>query len=118
MSEIKSPFLNDEKKKDNTESYGYGNKYRTVDDNEGAHSFVREDAGVLEIKEDGRLLKNIIIAMLILLVLALLALMAYNLFGKPFESPEVDGRNREINLEITDFDMKGNDFQARSVIVE
>jgi hypothetical protein len=135
MSEIKSPFLSEKKDVESKEAESISAK--TLLDNESIKSEKtveltdsqesesnanndndsKSDAS-LEIQEEGKTLRQIIIIMIILLALALMGLFAYNALNKKGEIPNNINMGQGDSLEITDFDMKGEEFQAKSIIIE
>lgn len=145
MSEVKSPFLDDEKKV-NSEcgnqpvvsgvDAGSGNNEGSFSVTTGAGGETRQksvidskrsiptieandkELGSLEIKEDGKVLRNIIIIMTILLVLSLLGLIAYNLLNKNGGSSDPKVLEEETSVKITNFEMKGKEFKVGSIIIE
>jgi hypothetical protein len=140
MSEIKSPFLDDGEKINNeygrqpvasemetgggnnnaTAETGVGVRPKSVIDSGGdvAIPEVNSDVASLEIKEDGKVLRNFIITMIILLVLSLLGLVMYNLLNKSGEVSESKVLKEETSVEINNFEMKGEKFKAGSIIIE
>ena len=82
----------------------------------------KQEGEVIEIKEEGKLLRRIITAIIILLLLALLgAGLFYILQLKKNNS----GPNEDINIQedqssigVGDFEMEGDEFGADSVVVE
>jgi type IV secretory pathway component VirB8 len=135
MSEIKSPFLDDNKEttdenKIDSKNSDF-NKHRIVDGTVNNESLVQTNIGdikniseddseeSLEIQEEGRLLKRLIIIMIILLVAALIWLFLYNALHKKEDFPVNDNvETLNNNLNINDFDMRGEKFQAKSIIIE
>lgn len=143
MSEIKSPFLKDGKKTNNEygeqpivlgagpgggEGNSLNSTVRTAEvkqksvigdmGNASATEMKDEVGESLEIKEEGKVLRNVIISMIVLLVLALLGLLMYNLFNKSGEPANTTILKEETNVEITNFEMKGEEFKAGSIIIE
>ncbi len=134
MSELKSPFL-DNKMDENSVS----DKQTTSESDNNVHtmndyqpessidnkSFVNnEDEGEIEIKDEGRLLKNIIIVMIILLILSILGLVLYNfLFNKKSEIDKINQQaiqqeKQEVGADENAFEMEGKNFKAGSVVIE
>ncbi len=139
MSEIKSPFLNNENNSNNNgfernqDSDPLGRSVINADTVEPVKNAVQREAAFaksssgfgsenegdtsLEIQEEGKTLRRVIVIMIILLVIALMGLFAYNALNKKEELPKNDIKQGN-SLEITDFDMKGGEFQAKSIIIE
>ncbi len=134
MSEIKSPFLDSKEGENNisdkrTVSEDDNNVHAMNDrqlelsgDNE---SFVNnEDEGEIEIKDEGKLLKNIIIVMIILLILSILGLVLYNfIFNKKNEIDKINQQatqqeKQKIGVDENTFEMEGKNFKAGSVVIE
>ncbi len=134
MSEIKSPFLDSKEGENNisdkrTISEDDNNVHAMNDrqlelsgDNE---SFVNnEDEGEIEIKDEGKLLKNIIIVMIILLILSILGLVLYNfIFNKKNEIDKINQQaiqqeKQKIGVDENTFEMEGKNFKAGSVVIE
>ncbi len=134
MSEIKSPFL-DSKEGENNIS----DKRAVSEDDNNVHamndrqlessgdneSFVNnEDEGEIEIKDEGKLLKNIIIVMIILLILSILGLVLYNfIFNKKNEIDKINQQaiqqeKQKIGVDENTFEMEGKNFKAGSVVIE
>jgi len=146
MSETKSPFLNDGENKDNkspeqiatlgTSPEGRNNKSPFggsvvgVDSEVKAKSVVdttknlsgpdssSAETGTLEIKEDGKILRNIIIVLIVLLVLALLGLVGYNVLNKGNGAENIKVLKEESRVETGNFEMKGERFKASSIVIE
>ena len=134
MSEIKSPFL-DSKEGENNIS----DKRAVSEDDNNVHamndrqlessgdneSFVNnQDEGEIEIKDEGKLLKNIIIVMIILLILSILGLVLYNfIFNKKNEIDKINQQaiqqeKQKIGVDENTFEMEGKNFKAGSVVIE
>ena len=81
---------------------------------------------VVEIKKEGKALKNIIIILIILLILAILGLILYNFFANKTPKDDtpsngnamVERSSTESITEKTNFEMTGEEFKASSVIVD
>ena len=131
MSKINSPFLNNEGDNQNT------NDNKTELSQDGSHTMDYQphspnnkivnqdnDEGSIEIKDDGKLLKNIIITLIILLILAILGLVLYNfIFGNKNQTDQQDQQaiqkvEPESNIEGKNFEMNGRDFKAGSIVIE
>ncbi len=123
MSNIKSPFLN---KEESLQSFNDDNKAVDI----GAQNSVQNseqriinsndenNIGSLEIKDHGRVLKNIIVLMIILLILALLGLAIYNLLNKQNKPLKNDNIDKIKNVEVDNFEMNSGQFKAGSMVVE
>jgi hypothetical protein len=144
MSEVKSPFLDGEEKinnigtkefdtqkeqsQNNTQEHFMnnverGNKDRQVISANDMRDIPSaetktEEMGSLEIEEDGKLLRNIIIVMIVLLVLSLAGLIIYNLLNTPEKPANVNDAKIETNVEVNSFDMKSEKFRASSMVIE
>ena len=151
MSEIKNPFLDDNLNRNdnvNTSSEGqHNNTYNPtfqgeevvlpknnlpnsnvtegISDNTSPMSATPEtatgDDGVIEIKKDSNLLRNIIITLIIMLILAILGLTLWSFLGKnkPNSTNDNNSAQKEkITIETPGFEMTGNDFKASSVVIE
>jgi len=84
----------------------------------------REEEGIIEIKKESNFLKNIIIILIVLLILSILGLALWNFFNNNKVKPASDNNlnsNQQIKqnfTEVPNFEMKGNNFKASSVVVE
>lgn len=134
MSEIKSPFLDSKEGENNISDKrtisGDDNNVHAMNDRQlelsgDNESFVNnEDEGEIEIKDEGKLLKNIIIVMIILLILSILGLVLYNfIFNKKNEIDKINQQaiqqeKQKIGVDENTFEMEGKNFKAGSVVIE
>jgi len=137
MADVKSPFLNDDKQIDHNKEgeikdaheQHFGLETKVEENishelnNENAKEISRVDLNnekseSLEIQEESKFLRNIIVILIVLLVVALMGLILYNLLNKTEGPINTDNTQIKTSVEVNDFDMKSEKFQARSVIIE
>ncbi len=130
MSELNSPFLDNKEEENNINNNQVSsedNNLHTMDyqpesivDNQ--HSSENDNEGEIEIKDEGKLLKNIIIILIIFLILSILGLVLYNfIFGKKKEADKANQQSIqqvEQNANSNTFEMNGKDFNAGSIVIE
>ncbi len=130
MSELNSPFLNNNKgenninNKINSDSDDFQTESSQPESEIGQQFTTSSNEGEIEIKEDGKLLKNVIIIMIIILILSILGLILYNLiFNKKNEMNGINQQaTQQMNAGTTTndnvFEMEGKKFKAGSVVIE
>ncbi len=132
MSELNSPFLSNEKEGQNTsnnKTEPNHNSPHTIDYQPQSHDNNKivnqdNDEGEIEIKDDGKLLKNIIIALIIFLILAILGLVLYNfILSKKKQADQANQQSiqkvePDSTIEGNNFEMNGRDFKAGSIVIE
>ena len=132
MSKINSPFLDNEEGKQSAnnneteinQDSSHLMNYQPQSSNDNKIVSQHDDEGEIEIKDDGKLLKNIIIALIIFLILAILGLVLYNfIFSKKKQADQASQQaiqrvEPDSNVEVNNFEMKSRDFKAGSIVVE
>ncbi len=122
MSKIKNPFLNEEESlqtfSSDSKAVDIGEQNSIQNNEQPIINNDESSVGSLEIKEDGKMLKNVIVLMIILLILALLGLAMYNLLNKQNKPLKNDNIDKINNVEVNNFEMNGRKFKANSIVVE
>ncbi len=131
MSEFNSPFLDNQEDKNNTnEKISENSKDIHTADHQSNPSVSQQsfdeynNEGEIEIKEEGKLLKNIIIILIILLILSILGLVLYNfIFNKKKQINKINQQVSQqeksgVSVDENTFEMEGNNFKAGSITVE